>query len=107
MLFLQLFLFYFEKQASSIHNIQNDGFVEYLSYTWAAQQSVTKFVTITTRNLVTPKATAKLGFLFNKPASCKQLLSSWGWFVGHLCWTSVIKIIETVVMNLVTPYAAA
>ncbi len=43
--------------------------VEHLSRTQAVQQSLTKFVTITAKNLVAPGAAAKLELLFNKLAS--------------------------------------
>ncbi len=45
------------------------GFVEHLSKTCAAQQSVTKIIYLIFINLVTPKAAAKRELLFNKPAS--------------------------------------
>ncbi len=45
------------------------GFVECLSLTPAAQQSVTKIISLTFVNLVTPKAWAKHELLFNKSAS--------------------------------------
>ena len=45
------------------------GFVEHLSVTKVAQQSVTKIISPTIMNLVTPKAGAKNELLFNKPAS--------------------------------------
>jgi hypothetical protein len=45
------------------------GFVEQLSATKVAQQSVTKIISLKTVNLVTPKAAAKHELLFNKPAS--------------------------------------
>jgi hypothetical protein len=44
-------------------------FVERLSLTQVAQQSVTKIMSLTIMNLVTPKAGAKHELLFNKPAS--------------------------------------
>jgi hypothetical protein len=43
-------------------------FVEHLSATQVAQQSVTKTISVTIMNLVTPKAGAKHELLFNKPA---------------------------------------
>ncbi len=45
------------------------GFVEHLSWTSVAQQSVTKIITLIHINLVTPKARAKHELLFNEPAS--------------------------------------
>ncbi len=44
------------------------GFVEHLSRTQVAQQSVTKFISLGIENLVTPKAGAKRELLFNEPA---------------------------------------
>jgi hypothetical protein len=44
-------------------------FVEHLSRTLAAQQSVIKNIAIIAINLVTPKAQAKNEHLFNEPAS--------------------------------------
>ncbi len=44
------------------------GFVEHLSRTQIAQQSVTKFISLGIVNLVTPKAGAKRELLFNEPA---------------------------------------
>jgi len=44
------------------------GFVEHLSLTLLAQQSVTKYIAMTAINLVTPKAATKPELLFNKPA---------------------------------------
>jgi hypothetical protein len=45
------------------------AFVECLGRTWVAQQSVTKIISLTKMNLVTPKVGAKHEVLFNKPAS--------------------------------------
>jgi len=45
-----------------------DGFVEHLSPTEGAQQSVIQFMAMTAVNLVTPKAAAMDELLFNKPA---------------------------------------
>jgi hypothetical protein len=42
------------------------GFVEHLSLTQVAQQSVTKIICVKIMNLVTPKARAKHETLFNK-----------------------------------------
>jgi hypothetical protein len=50
-------------------------FVECLSQTLGAQQSVTKFIAMTVKNLVSPKAAAKHDFLFNKPTSEAVLLN--------------------------------
>ncbi len=49
-------------------NICNNrgGFVEHPSPTLVAQQSVTKMISISIMNLVTPKAGAKHELLFNK-----------------------------------------
>jgi hypothetical protein len=43
--------------------------VEHQSQTYVVQQSVTKIISLTFVNLVTPKAQAKPELLFNKPAS--------------------------------------
>jgi hypothetical protein len=43
-----------------------------LNQTQAAQQSVTRILTIITMNLVTPQAAAKLELLFNNPAPRKK-----------------------------------
>jgi len=45
------------------------GFVEHLSRTYVAQQSVTKRIEMTATNLVTPRAAAKPELLLNKPGS--------------------------------------
>ncbi len=45
------------------------GFVEHLSLTQVAQQSVTQIISVTIVNLVTPKVWAKHELLFNKLAS--------------------------------------
>jgi hypothetical protein len=45
------------------------GFVEHLSMTYVAQQSVTKIIIVTIMNLVAPKAGARHELLFNEPAS--------------------------------------
>jgi hypothetical protein len=51
------------------HDIENKGgFVEYPSPTKVAQQTLTKIISPTFPNLVTPKAGAKHKLLFNKPA---------------------------------------
>ncbi len=42
-------------------------FVEGLSWTWVAQQTITKYLAKTVMNLVAPKAAAKDELLFNKP----------------------------------------
>jgi hypothetical protein len=44
------------------------GFIKHLSPTQVAQQSVTKIISPTIMNLVTPKAGAKHELLFNKSA---------------------------------------
>jgi len=49
------------------------GFVEHLSRTWAAQQSVTKIKSLIFINLATPKVRAKHELLFHEPASLKIL----------------------------------
>ncbi len=51
-------------------NICNNrgGFVEHPSPTLVAQQSVTKIISISIINLVTPEAGAMRELLFNKPA---------------------------------------
>ncbi len=46
-----------------------DGFVEHLSPTKVAQQSVTRFINIAALNLVALKAVAKHERLFNKPVA--------------------------------------
>jgi hypothetical protein len=51
------------------------GFVEHPSHTYAAQQSVTRFMTMTHMNLATPKGAAKCELSFNKLASEVGLLS--------------------------------
>jgi len=45
------------------------GFVDHLSWTQAAQQSVTRIIVMDVMNSVTPKAAPKHDLLFNKPAS--------------------------------------
>jgi hypothetical protein len=50
------------------------GFVEHPSPTLAAQQSVTKIISVTIKILVTPKAGAKHTLLLNKTASVEQKL---------------------------------
>ncbi len=55
-----------DKQSSLIR-----GFVENLSQTWAAPQSVTKFIAIAAMNLVPPKLQLSVS-LFNEPASGTQ-----------------------------------
>ncbi len=45
------------------------GFVDHLSRTQAAQQSVTRIIVMDVMNSVTPKAVAKHDLLFNKTAS--------------------------------------
>jgi hypothetical protein len=75
------------------------GFVEHLSGTKVAQQSVTKIISLIFVNLATPKAQAKQEFLFNKLASEVGLLNIyvilkkgkvwpntlwWLWFCSHL-----------------------
>ncbi len=49
------------------------GFVEFLSCTQIAQQSVTKIISLEVVNLVTPKPGAKHELLFNKPASVSEV----------------------------------
>jgi hypothetical protein len=44
------------------------GFVEHLSLTSVAQQSVAEIISLTIMNLVTPKVGAKHELLLNKPA---------------------------------------
>jgi hypothetical protein len=44
-------------------------FIEHLSLTEVAQQSVTKIKPLTNLNLITPKVGAKHEHLFNEPAS--------------------------------------
>ncbi len=51
------------------------GFVEHLSQTLVAQQSVTKIISVTVLNLVTPKAGAKHELLLNSQASQTSLLN--------------------------------
>jgi hypothetical protein len=45
------------------------GFVQHLSADLSSKQSVTKIISVTIMNWVTPKAGAKHELLFNKPAS--------------------------------------
>jgi hypothetical protein len=52
------------------------GFVEHLSWSYVAWQSVTKVTTINTLNLVTPKASAKQELLLNKLAPTSDCWSS-------------------------------
>jgi hypothetical protein len=49
--------------------------MQHLSFAYAAEQSVTKFVAKIFVNLVTPKAATKLQPLFNKTASKADYLS--------------------------------
>ncbi len=69
------------------------GFVKHLNLTQAAQQSVTKVISLIFVNLVTPKSRAKHELLFNKPATEARAQ-----FVQHLSQTqaaqqSVVKIV--------------
>jgi hypothetical protein len=57
-----------------------NSLVEHVSQTEVAQQSVTKSISVTIVNLVTPKAGAKHELLLKEPAS--------GWFVEHLSSTT-------------------
>ncbi len=50
-------------------------FVERLSQTEAAQQSVTRLITLITMNMVTLRAAAKLDLLFNKRNTEASLLN--------------------------------
>jgi hypothetical protein len=54
------------KKELSMRFMLRGGFVEHLSLTEVAQQSVTKIIHMTIMNLVTPKAGAKHELLFNK-----------------------------------------
>ena len=60
-----------------------NSLVEHVSQTEVAQQSVTKIISVTIVNLVTPKAGAKHELLLNEPAS--------GWFVEHLSYSIVVR----------------
>ncbi len=51
------------------------GFIEHLSRTLVAQQSVTKITSLVVVNLVTPKAGAKNELVFNKQAYEARLLN--------------------------------
>jgi len=72
------------------------GFVEHLSLTKVAQQSVTKIITLILIHLVALKAQAKHELLFNEPASGFGLMYAWRYVIKHndtqhsiqsvLCW---------------------
>ncbi len=53
----------------NLYRQSRGGFVKQLGQTYAAQQGVTKIISLTFINLVTPKARAKHEPLFNKLAS--------------------------------------
>jgi hypothetical protein len=56
----------FNKPASALSfNLTRGGFVEHVSLTEVAQQSVTQIISLTFVNLVTPKARAEQEHLFN------------------------------------------
>jgi hypothetical protein len=52
-----------------LFNKPASGFIEHLSLTYEAQQSVTKIIPVTIMNLVTPKAGDKCEPWFNKLAA--------------------------------------
>ncbi len=60
-------------------------FLDVYGQTWVAQQSVTKIISMTTINLVIPKAGAKCELLLNEPA---------------ICWTSKSDLISTTKCDL-------
>jgi hypothetical protein len=78
--------FLLNNMATNLTAISRGGFVEHLSPTLVAQQSVTKIIFVTMMNLVTHKAGAKHELLFNKPASNLTGISRGG-FVEHLSLT--------------------
>jgi hypothetical protein len=77
------------------------GFVEHLSPTLAAQQSVTKIISVTIKILVTPKAGAKHTLLLNKTASVEQkLLLSCCFRCDQICKNQFYKFGHTLLCYL-------
>ncbi len=79
------------------------GFVEHLSPTLAAQQSVTKIISVTIKILVTPKARAKHIPLLNKTASVEQkLLLSCHFGCDQICKYQFYKFVSFFVLLLMS-----